>query len=238
MLGRIINRYKLIKKIISINNELNCIIDKSVIINSNTKFEGRNQISRKTVLNDSYIGYGSYIADNCTFFKTKIGKFCSIADNVKIIGGNHPTKVIVSTHPLFYTNKTYCYMTYGAKNIFEEFSFADENKEYYCIIGNDVWIGSNVKIINGVNIADGAIVTAGAVVTKNVPPYSIAGGIPAKIIGYRFTDDQINHLLEIKWWNKDETWIKEKIGIFSNAEDFIKNVIKYNYKNEKSNSSI
>ena len=70
-------------------------------------------------------------------------------------------------------------------------------------IGNDVWIGLNATILDGVTIGDGAIVAAGAVVTKDVPPYAVVAGVPAKIIKYRFTESQIDFLLKFRWWEKD-----------------------------------
>ena len=78
-------------------------------------------------------------------------------------------------------------------------------------IGNDVWIGSNATVLGGITVGDGAVVAAGAVVTKDVPPYAIVGGIPAKVIRYRFEPEKIKKLLEIQWWNwDDETIIKNK----------------------------
>ncbi len=94
---------------------------------------------------------------------------------------------------------------------------------YNAIIGNDVWIGSNVLIIGGIKIGDGAIVAAGAVVTKDVPPYAIVGGIPARIIRFRFDKEQINKLLELKWWNKDDDWLIKNNYLFCNVEMFFEN---------------
>lgn len=82
------------------------------------------------------------------------------------------------------------------------------------VLGNDVWVGSNVLINGGVKIGDGAVIAAGAVVVKDVPPYAIVGGVPAKIIRYRFSPEIIEKLLELKWWNLDDEILKEKIGFF------------------------
>ena len=85
-----------------------------------------------------------------------------------------------------------------------------------------MWIGEDVKIKGGVTIGDGAIVAMGAVVAKDVPPYAIVGGVPAKIIKYRFSQDVIEELLSIKWWTKDDAWLKENASCFRNIDDFIR----------------
>jgi len=118
----------------------------------------------------------------------------------------HPTD-IVSTSPKIYRN-------IKSQDIRDVYSSP--------IIGNDVWIGANAIILQGVTIGDGAIVAAGAVVTKDVPPYAIVGGVPAKVIKYRFPDSTIVKLLEIKWWDKPEEWILENVEKFSNVDDFIR----------------
>ena len=94
------------------------------------------------------------------------------------------------------------------------------------IIGNDVWIGEGVTIKGGVRIGDGAIVAMNACVTKDVPPYAIVGGVPAKIIRYRFTDEQIKFLLDFQWWNKSLEWIEKHAEIFVDIETFIGKCIK------------
>ena len=104
-------------------------------------------------------------------------------------------------------------MTYSKERRFEEFKAQIE-------IGNDVWIGDSAIIMDGVKIGDGSIIAAGAVVTKDVPPYAIVGGVPAKIIRYRFDEDDINFLLELSWWEKDKKWIKENAEKFSDIRNF------------------
>ncbi len=86
------------------------------------------------------------------------------------------------------------------------------------IIENDVWIGSDVKFLQGIRIGDGAVIGAGALVTKDVAPYAIVGGVPAKLIRKRFSDEDIEFLLELKWWDKGEEWIKENAEYFEDID--------------------
>ncbi len=111
--------------------------------------------------------------------------------------------------------------TFTDENLFDEHKFIDKEKKFVVNIGNDVWLGNNVMILDGVKISDGAVVGAGAVVTKDIEPYSIVGGVPAKLIRKRYTDEQINKLLHIRWWNWDYEKIKENYKYFSNIELFL-----------------
>jgi serine acetyltransferase len=114
------------------------------------------------------------------------------------------------------------------KNLFNENRFLDYKKNIIIRIGNDVWIGNNVTILGGVSVGNGAIIGAGAVVTKNVEPYSIVGGVPAKVLKYRFDETSRKSLLNFAWWEKDIQWIKKHAVEFSNVSDFLK----YNCTNE------
>ncbi|MBR6646045.1 MAG: CatB-related O-acetyltransferase, partial [Clostridia bacterium] len=107
-----------------------------------------------------------------------------------------------------------CGMTYVKENRFNEFTETT-------IIGNDVWIGHSALILEGVKIGDGAIVGAGAVVTKDVPPYSIVVGVPAKVIKYRFSENEIAKLSELKWWDQSVEWIKENVDKFCDIRNFM-----------------
>ena len=115
--------------------------------------------------------------------------------------------------------------SYVNKEKYEELAFVDAEKKINIEIGNDVWIGASVTIIDGVKIGDGAIVAAGAIVTKDVEPYTIVGGIPAKTIRKRFEDKDIEFLLQYKWWEKDEEWIKNHADFFENIKQFRKEVM-------------
>ena len=134
--------------------------------------------------------------------KLVIGNFCSIAGNVKIyLGGNH-RKDWVTTYPFGHINQS----------VFNNFNGnGHPSTKGDVIIGNDVWIGDNVTIMSGVNIGDGSIIANNSHIVKNVEPYSLVGGNPAKFINYRFTCEQIKQLLEIKWWY----WDDKKINIYT-----------------------
>lgn len=166
-------------------------------------------IGMDTSLNNVKMGKHSYVNSNSHLRNVKIGNFTSIGSNVIIGVGTHPTS-LVSTHPAFYSNNK-GFKTYADKNYFDEYPYVE--------IGNDVWIGSRATILGNVKIGDGAIIAYGAVVTKDVPPYAIVGGIPAKIIKYRFSTEIIERLLHIKWWNMDSS-VLEKFFLFFTKNDF------------------
>lgn len=190
----------------------------------NSIFEGRNAVFANTCVSNCFIGLGTYINSDTHLFCTKIGRFCSIADHVRTGFGTHPTNTFVSTFPSFYydtKNIPFSFMKNKAP-LYSIWRYVDDKKRYVVEIGNDVWIGSHVLIMDGVKIGDGAVIAAGAVVTKDVEPYSIVGGVPAKHIKYRFNKEQISSLLKMKWWNKDWEWIKNNYASFSNINSFLK----------------
>jgi acetyltransferase-like isoleucine patch superfamily enzyme len=168
-------------------------------------------IGGNTKLINSSIGHYSYI-NSCSVIKnTKIGKFCSIGSGVKINLGTHPSNM-VSSHPAFYANNK-PFETFSDRMYFNEYKEVN--------IGNDVLIGEEVFILGGVNINDGAIIASRAVVTRDVPPYAIMGGVPAKLIKYRFDEETISQLIRIKWWNKDLEWIKANFLHFHEPNEFL-----------------
>ncbi|MDC3105305.1 CatB-related O-acetyltransferase [bacterium] len=184
-------------------------------------FEGKNVIGANTSFMNSTIGLASYISVNCKLNKIKIGRFCSLGQNIVNDVGRHPSSVFVSTHPCFFSVNKQAGFTFSKKTLFEEHLYVDVEKKYYVEIGNDVWIGNNVTLFDGIKIGDGAIIASGAIVTKDVEPYSIVGGIPAKLIRMRFTEEQIESLKKIKWWQNDFKWIKENSTFFSDINKFI-----------------
>ena len=141
--------------------------------------------------------------------KLNIGNFCSIAGNVTIyLGGNHRTDW-VTTYPFGHIN-THVFNTYDGHG--------HPATKGNVTIGNDVWIGDNVTIMSGVMVGDGAIIANNSHIVKNIEPYTIVGGNPAKLIKYRFTKEQIEKLLEIKWWNWEDAKINQYAPLLCNSD--------------------
>ena len=137
------------------------------------------------------VGHSGYIGRN-----TKIGKYCSIAPHVYISPYTHPTKYLSTSSTFYKLHTTNGINTINAPDdpfVFEEFKG--------CNIGNDVWIAVNTVILDGITIGDGAVIAANSTVTHDVPPYAIVAGSPARIIKYRFSQEIIEKLLEIRWWD-------------------------------------
>jgi len=176
----------------------NVTISYLAITDNKCTFRNHIAIARFCSLHGVNIGDYSYIEYNCSLNQCDIGKFCSIAANVSIGLPIHPIDR-VSTSPVFHNNNNRLGVSFNYDN-----NVIESKKT---IIGNDVWIGTNALIMGGLTVGNGAVVGAGAVVTKDVPPYAIVGGVPAKIIKMRFTDVQISALEKTRWWD----FSKEKL---------------------------
>lgn len=173
------------------------------------------------------IGRYSYLQNGYILSKISVGRYCSFACNVFIVAKNHPLNFL-STHPLAYTDLFFEHI--------DEYKDIDYKKEYLknlepipsdefeMTIGNDVWIGANVTLLGKIEIGNGAVVGAGSVVTKNVPPYAIVAGNPAKIIRYRFDEETIRELEILKWYELDLVQIKHLN--FSDIKSCIKDLKK------------
>ena len=163
-------------------------------------------IDRQNFVMDSAIGGYSYTGPWNMIFKCSIGKFCSISYGVTIGPPEHNYKLL-STHPFIYRSKY---------DLFDDDESIEEQRfEKKLIIGNDVWIGCNSVIARGITIGDGAVIGANSFVNRDVPPYAIVGGSPAKQIKFRFSDDIIKKLKEIEWWNQPIEKIKHCKFFFS-----------------------
>ena len=173
--------------------------------------KGKNvRIETVSLLSDVEIGDYSYLSGNAIVSHTRIGKFCSIGPNFFCGWGVHPTNGI-SSSPVFYSSK--------AKFTFSREDKIDEHPQI--TIGNDVFIGANVTVLDGVTIGDGAVIGAGAVVSKDIPPYAIAVGSPIQIKNYRFTEEQIEKMQHIAWWDFDERQLQEVERMFFDVDLFL-----------------
>lgn len=189
------NIYNYFSNIIKFNLNFNFLA--KVVVNSkvhvNVKLNAPCYIKESTIDNYTYVGSNSNISN------TSIGKFCSIGKNFSCGLGLHPLNGI-STSPMFYSTKKQNGFSLVSKNNYVE------NKNI--TIGNDVFIGMNVTILDGVKIGNGAVVGACSFVNKDIPDYAIVGGNPAKILKYRFKENEIERLNSLSWWNWDEDKLK------------------------------
>ncbi len=183
---------------------------KNSIIHSSSKIEAGSEVINTKMDKHSFCGYF------CELNNVEIGSFCSIANNVKIGGGMHPIEW-VSTSPVFYE---------GRDSVKAKFSEHKRENHLKTFINNDVWIGSNVIIKQGVRIGTGAVIGMGSVVTKDVEPYSIVGGIPAKEIRKRFDQETIDALLSSEWWNLPDSELIKHAEYFTNPQLFIEKLRK------------
>ena len=158
----------------------------------------------------SVFGKHSYCGYDCIILNTRIGGFCSISDNVVIGGSQHPMHY-VSTSPVFLAHRD------SVKAKFARHPYVNKPQTS---IGHDVWIGSGAMIKGGIDVGTGAVIGMGSVVTRDVPPYAVVAGNPARIIKKRFSDEQIDKLLTSGWWDWDDDMLNE-LGLYcTSVEEF------------------
>lgn len=155
----------------------------------------------------------SYTAGDNQIIYTTIGKFSNIASHVRINPGNHPMER-VTMHHITYRRKLY-----GLGE--DDAEFFEWRRSHHCTIGHDTWLGHNVIVMPGVTVGTGAVAGSGAVVTKDVAPYTIVAGVPARPIRQRFSDAVIEQLLKIAWWDWDRPTLEARLDDLYNIDRFI-----------------
>lgn len=199
----------------------NVLVDIFTFVDKQSIIEPNANVKRSRLFNCN-VGCFSYVAKYSKLMNVSIGRYCSVASGFKVISGRHPTKKFVSTSPVFYSMNAPFNETFTPKQRFEEFKFVDPDRNYAIALGHDVWVGANVSVLEGVVINTGAIIASGAVVTKDIPPYEIWGGVPARKIGDRFTDVEKKQLMSSKWWENDIQWIRDNAVYFDDIKNFSK----------------
>ncbi|MGX1743885.1 chloramphenicol acetyltransferase [Bosea sp. NPDC055353] len=173
-------------------------------------------IGARTIFAESTMGDYSYVVNDANVIYTTIGKFCSIAAMTRINPGNHPMHRASQSH-----------FTYRAAAYFDDAeddaAFFDWRRAHAVTIGHDVWIGHGAIVLAGRNIGTGAVVAGGAVVTKDVAPYTIVAGNPARPVRRRFTEDIADRLHNLAWWDWEHTRLRAALDDFRNlsVEDFL-----------------
>ena len=186
--------------------EFPCKVSLDSRLGKNVKIFGGAKIGASVI--DDY----SYVSEGCQVERTRIGRFCSIGPETMIGLGEHPL-TLISTHPSFYRSDASGREDLGATSEVKEYSHTN--------IGNDVWVGARALIRAGVCIGHGSVVAAGAVVVKDVAPYSVVGGVPAKLLKTRFSEDTCNRLLRSKWWDLPPHELRKHAATFSNPVGFL-----------------
>lgn len=187
-----------------------CLFGKNVTVGDDTTVVrtavGNNvALNRRSYINDSKVGDYSYCGINTTINFSRIGKFCSLARNVDIGGFDHDY-CKVTTMPRFRFDQIT-----GKKGV-------EMLNGELCEIGNDVWIAAGAQVLHKAKVGDGAVIGGGAVVTKDIPPYAIAVGVPAKVVGFRFPESIVKALLEICWWDWPDDVLEREIDLLLDAD--------------------
>jgi acetyltransferase-like isoleucine patch superfamily enzyme len=185
------------------------------VVALNTKLGRGSYVNGGAVLNECVIARYTYIGGHCSFGKSEVGPFTSVGPRVICGLASHPIH-FVSTYPGFYTDKVPSATWFGASIAYE-----DQRKVF---IGADVFIGACAMILGGVRIGHGAVIGAGAVVTKDIPPYGIVAGVPAKIVRYRFEEPMIQKLLASKWWEAPENVLRAIAPYAADTDVFLEHL--------------
>lgn len=191
-------------------------VSKLALVDRQSHIDKRANVCRFSKMLNSSIGAYSYLGPGSWLVHTEMGKFCSVGHDCYIGLPSH-TLNLLSTSPIFTEQRNATGFTWTKNN------FANPYMTTH--IGNDVWIGERVMIKGGVTVGDGAVVGAGAIVTKDVPPFAIVVGVPARIIKYRFPEEIREALEKIQWWSLPEENLKEKIELFTKENMILKDLL-------------
>ena len=176
-------------------------------------FGKHNTLRKYCRIRNARLGDYSYVGRESQVYEAEVGKFTCIGPRVTIGPGEHPTDR-VSIHPMFYSTMGQSNPVIVASNSFDEMPVT--------VIGHDVWIAQGAILRSGIRIGNGAIVAAGAVVVKDVPAYAIVGGVPSKVIGYRFDEERRQKLEELQWWNWSEEQLRSAVTEMNQPDLFFK----------------
>ncbi len=172
-----------------------------------SRFGAYTEVGARTVISETVMGDYSYIVQDGQIDMSTIGKFCSIASHVRINPGNHPMERASQSHFL-----------YRASRYFDgepdEAGFFDWRRSHAVTIGHDVWIGHGGVVLAGKHVGTGAVVAAGAIVTKDVAPYTVVGGNPARVIRRRFPEAVAERLEALAWWDWDHERLRQALPDF------------------------
>ena len=146
---------------------------------------------------NTQIGHHNYFGNYVTVSKSTIGNYCSVGDRAVIGPGEHDVSHV------------------STSAVFQDGSIYEAWTKEPCTIGSDVWIGTQAVVLRGVHVGHGAVIAANAVVTKDVPPYAIVGGVPARLIRFRFSEERIEQLLASRWFDKNLAEAKEAVRVLS-----------------------
>jgi len=194
-------------------------IDLRSLVSPDTRLEGQNALGRGVKLLGCELGRGTYVAGRCRLDRVRFGRYCSIGQELWIAEGRHPTAKFASTHPAFFSTRGQAGFTYADAPAFDEVRQTSDG--WLADIGHDVWIGDRVTLLAGVRIGTGAVVGAGAVVTRDLEPYVIYGGVPARPIGRRCTEAQATALLASRWWERDPHWLARHWRAFGAIDELL-----------------
>lgn len=171
-------------------------------------------IGPRVQIAESEIGDYTYFAGDASVIYSTFGKYCSIASHVRINPGNHPKWRVMQHHC------TYRKIRYGFDTVNDE-DFFDWRRNDRVEIGHDVWLGHGVIVLPGVKIGTGAVIGSGSIVTKDIPPYSIAVGVPSRVIKSRFDEGTVEKIMQTGWWDWDRQTLEERFDDFNHPDIFI-----------------